>query len=56
MNRPNCGAEIDKHGKFCSNCGQKLDVVNVEDSPENTPIEANVSDEDAAPEEDALVN
>ena len=54
MNCPNCGAEIDKHGKFCSNCGQKLsDVVNVEDSPENTPIEANVSAEDAAPEEDA---
>lgn len=54
MNCPNCGAEIDKHGKFCSNCGQKLsDVVYVEDSPENTPIEANVSAEDAAPEEDA---
>jgi len=52
MNCPNCGAEIGKHAKFCSNCGQKLsDVVNVEDSPENTPIEANVSAEDAAPEE-----
>ena len=54
MNCPNCGAEIGKHAKFCSNCGQKLsDVVNVEDSPENTPIEANVSAEDAAPEEGA---
>ena len=52
MNCPNCGAEIGKHAKFCSNCGQKLsDAVNVEDSPDNTPIEANVSAEDAAPEE-----
>ena len=24
MNCPNCGAEIDKHTNFCSNCGQKL--------------------------------
>lgn len=54
MNCPNCGAEIGKHAKFCSNCGQKLsDAVNVEDSPENTSIEANVSTEDAAPEEGA---
>ena len=54
MNCPNCGAEIGKHAKFCSNCGQKLsDAVNVEDSPDNTPIEANVSTEDAAPEEGA---
>lgn len=34
MNCPNCGAEIDKHAKFCSNCGQKLsdvaDAANVE--------------------------
>ena len=31
MNCPNCGAEIGKHAKFCSNCGQKLsDVVDVE--------------------------
>lgn len=31
MNCPNCGAEISKHAKFCSNCGQKLsDVVDVE--------------------------
>ncbi|MBF0946626.1 MAG: zinc-ribbon domain-containing protein [Atopobium sp.] len=30
MNCPNCGAEIGKHAKFCSNCGQKLsDVVDV---------------------------
>ena len=38
MNCPNCGAEISKHAKFCSNCGQKLsdvadaaDVANVAD-------------------------
>ena len=31
MNCPNCGAEIGKHAKFCSNCGQKLsDFANVE--------------------------
>lgn len=27
MNCPNCGAEISKHAKFCSNCGQKLSDV-----------------------------
>ena len=27
MNCPNCGAEIGKHAKFCSNCGQKLSDV-----------------------------
>lgn len=32
MNCPNCGAEIGKHAKFCSNCGQKLfDVVDTAD-------------------------
>ena len=32
MNCPNCGAEISKHAKFCSNCGQKLsDVVDAAD-------------------------
>lgn len=35
MNCPNCGAEISKHAKFCSNCGQKLsdvaDAANVAD-------------------------
>jgi hypothetical protein len=32
MNCPNCGAEIGKHAKFCSNCGQKLsDVVDAAD-------------------------
>ena len=34
MNCPNCGAEIGKHAKFCSNCGQRLsdtaDVADVE--------------------------
>lgn len=54
MNCPNCGAEIGTHATFCSNCGQKLsDAVNVEDSPENTPIESNVSAEDAVPKESA---
>ena len=33
MNCPNCGAEIDKHTNFCSNCGQKLsDAVDVSDA------------------------
>ena len=33
MNCPNCGAEIGKHAKFCSNCGQKLsDVVDTADA------------------------
>ena len=27
MNCPSCGAEISKHAKFCSNCGQKLSDV-----------------------------
>ena len=32
MNCPNCGVEISKHAKFCSNCGQKLsDVADVAD-------------------------
>ena len=32
MNCPNCGAEIGKHARFCSNCGQKLsDVADVAD-------------------------
>ena len=32
MNCPNCGAEIGKHAKFCSNCGQKLsDVADIAD-------------------------
>ena len=33
MNCPNCGAEIGKHAKFCSNCGQKLsDIADVVDT------------------------
>lgn len=36
MNCPNCGAEIGKHAKFCSNCGQKLsdvaDAANIADA------------------------
>ena len=43
MNCPNCGAEISKHAKFCSNCGQRLsDVADSQASPENTPIEPTV--------------
>lgn len=51
MNCPNCGAEIGKHAKFCSNCGQKLsdvaDVANVEDA-------ANVADAADVEKPDAL--
>lgn len=44
MNCPNCGAEISKHAKFCSNCGQKLsDVADVADA-------ANVEKPDALAE------
>ncbi len=43
MNCPNCGAEISKHAKFCSNCGQKLsdvaDVANVADAADAADVE-----------------
>lgn len=51
MNCPNCGVEIGKHAKFCSNCGQKLsdvaDVANAEDA-------ANVADATDVEKPDAL--
>lgn len=37
MNCPNCGAEIRKHAKFCSNCGQKLS--DVADTADVTDVE-----------------
>ena len=40
MNCPNCGAEISKHAKFCSNCGQKLsDVVDAADVADAADVE-----------------
>lgn len=65
MNCPNCGAEIDKHAKFCSNCGQKLpDVADVADvekpdalaestgpTPETAPDNSIVATEAIAPVE-----
>ncbi|MBF0910456.1 MAG: zinc-ribbon domain-containing protein [Atopobium sp.] len=40
MNCPNCGAEISKHAKFCSNCGQKLsDVADVADVADTANVE-----------------
>lgn len=50
MNCPNCGAEIGKHAKFCSNCGQKLsdvaDTTSSADAVDNTDVAdtANPSD------------
>lgn len=42
MNCPNCGAEIDKHTNFCSNCGQKLsgtvDVSDAADVADTTDV------------------
>ena len=65
MNCPNCGAEIDKHAKFCSNCGQKLsdvaDAANVEKpdalaestepAPETAPDNSTAATEVIAPVE-----
>ena len=40
MNCPNCGAEISKHAKFCSNCGQKLsDVADAADVADVADVE-----------------
>ena len=53
MNCPNCGAEIGKHAKFCSNCGQKLsdvaDAANAEDAA-GVADAANVEKPDALAE------
>ena len=65
MNCPNCGAEISKHAKFCSNCGQKLsdvaDAANVEKpdalvestepAPETAPDNSTTATEAIAPAE-----
>ena len=65
MNCPNCGAEISKHAKFCSNCGQKLsdvaDAANVEKpdalvestepAPETAPDNSTTATEVIAPAE-----
>ena len=64
MNCPNCGAEIGKHAKFCSNCGQKLsDLVDVEKpdalaestepAPETAPDNSIAATEVIAPAEAA---
>ena len=54
MNCPNCGAEISKHAKFCSNCGQKLsdvaDVANVADAANIEKPDALAESTERAPE------
>lgn len=61
MNCPNCGAEIGKHAKFCSNCGQKLsDVadttspVDATDAVDNTNV-ADTANPSDVEKPDALV-
>ena len=54
MNCPNCGAEISKHAKFCSNCGQKLsdvaDAANVADAADVEKTDALAESTELAPE------
>ena len=51
MNCPNCGAEIGKHAKFCSNCGQKLsDVADVADVADVEKPDALAESTEPAPE------
>ena len=54
MNCPNCGAEISKHAKFCSNCGQKLsdvaDAANVADVTDVEKPDALAESTEPAPE------
>ena len=51
MNCPNCGAEISKHAKFCSNCGQKLsDVADVADAANVEKPDALAESTEPAPE------
>ena len=51
MNCPNCGAEIGKHAKFCSNCGQKLsDVVDIADVADVEKPDALAESTEPAPE------
>ena len=51
MNCPNCGAEISKHAKFCSNCGQKLsDVADATDVADVEKTDALAESTEPAPE------
>ena len=51
MNCPNCGAEISKHAKFCSNCGQKLsDAADAADVAEVEKPDALAESTEPAPE------
>ena len=54
MNCPNCGAEISKHAKFCSNCGQELsdvtDAANVADAANVEKPDALAESTEPAPE------
>ena len=51
MNCPNCGAEIGKHAKFCSNCGQKLsDVADATDTADVEKPDALAESTEPAPE------
>ena len=51
MNCPNCGAEIGKHAKFCSNCGQKLsDVADTADVADVEKTDALAESTEPAPE------
>lgn len=51
MNCPNCGAEISKHAKFCSNCGQKLsDVADVADAADVEKPDVLAESTEPAPE------
>ena len=57
MNCPNCGAEIDKHTNFCSNCGQKLsgaadvaDTVDVADAADVEKTDAPAESIEPTPE------
>lgn len=57
MNCPNCGAEIDKHTNFCSNCGQKLsgaadvaDTTDVADAADVEKTDALAESTEPAPE------
>ena len=50
MNCPNCGAEISKHAKFCSNCGQKLsDVADAADAADVEKPDALAESTEPAP-------
>ena len=51
MNCPNCGAEIGKHAKFCSNCEQKLsDIADVADAADVEKPDALAESTEPAPE------